>query len=69
MAITRQRPNAAIIAWRKRLDADLAAAQEAVTIVHFQMRNLQRQCQHPNEVVTSHMGEPCRHCYDCGNCP
>lgn len=66
---TRRTPNAAIIARREELDDELAAAREAVEIIGVKLQNLQRRCKHPNAVLTSHMGESCRHCYDCGRCP
>jgi uncharacterized protein (UPF0147 family) len=45
-----------------RLRGEVAAEQA-------RLRALQDICQHPNAFVASHMGERCRHCPDCGNCP
>lgn len=44
----------------------LQAEQEKLRV---NLRLLQRLCGHPNAVRTSHMGESCLHCPDCGNCP
>ena len=46
--------------------ACLVAEQEKLNVDY---RALQRLCGHPNAFKTSHMGESCTHCPDCGNCP
>lgn len=61
--------NSAIVVERETIQDEMARAHEAVEIASAKLRSLQRRCKHPNEVVTSHMGETCHHCYDCGNCP
>lgn len=54
---------------RKRLEGELRAAQGKVRLVQQEMRNLQLECEHPNAYRTSHQGDTCWHCPDCGNCP
>jgi hypothetical protein len=53
---------------RRLLDDQLAEAQAEVDKVLADMRALKRQCEHTNARRTSHMGESCHHCYDCGSC-
>jgi hypothetical protein len=61
--------NSAIVEERSAIEGELAQAHEALAVASAKLRSLQRRCKHPNERVTSHMGETCHHCYDCGNCP
>jgi hypothetical protein len=36
--------------------------------IQGEYRALTIECSHPDVVRTSHMGEACHHCYDCGGC-
>ena len=46
----------------------LARAKAEVEKVHADMRAVEQMCPHEGMSVTTHMGERCRHCYDCENC-
>jgi hypothetical protein len=62
--------NSAIVAQREAIERELGDALALVETARAKQRILQRyRCKHPNERITSHMGETCHHCYDCGNCP
>lgn len=53
---------------KRRLEDKLADAEAEVEKVHADMRALERKCRHEEAKLTSHMGESCRHCFDCGAC-
>lgn len=46
----------------------LAEARAAVEHAQVDLRSLSNKCPHYDAVRTSHMGESCTHCYDCGAC-
>jgi hypothetical protein len=46
----------------------LSDARAAVERAQVDLRNLSRKCPHFDAVRTSHMGESCTHCNDCGGC-
>lgn len=54
---------------REVLLGQLERLNDGKRIVQADLRNLKMRCKHPNEFKTSHMGDPCTHCPDCGNCP
>lgn len=56
-------------ATKAELDERRAYLQAELAKLTVDYGTLQRLCKHPNAVKTSHMGESCNHCYDCGNCP
>lgn len=68
MAKVRAR-QAKIAAEREQLEDELFEARAQVDAVVARLRALRLRCKHPDAVRTSHMGESCLHCYDCGNCP
>lgn len=53
---------------RRVIDGYIAAARTQVTQAHAQLTELQAICQHDDAGYTSHMGESCHHCNDCGKC-
>lgn len=53
---------------RDLLNGRLADAEAEVEHVQADLRALRRKCHHEEAKMTSHMGENCRHCYDCGAC-
>ena len=53
----------------KRLLGELRKAQAAVDRARNELRSLTLTCEHPNAYMTSHQGDRCHHCPDCGNCP
>lgn len=61
--------NSDIIAEREYLTDKVVDAQIALAAAQGELRHLQARCKHPNRVMTTHMGEMCNHCYDCGLCP
>lgn len=58
-----------IIAERERLADAVVDAEMTLIMAQTELHNLQAKCKHPNRTLTSHMGETCNHCYDCGYCP
>lgn len=54
---------------QKRLLGELRKAEAQVKTAQNALKALQLQCEHPNEYRTSHQGDTCYHCPDCGNCP
>jgi hypothetical protein len=53
---------------QKKLRDRLAEANAEVERVHLEMRLLKARCDHPDKFRTSHMGESCVDCPDCGAC-
>ena len=53
---------------RKRLDSEIAKLDTQKKMVQVQIAGLKSQCEHPKAIRTSHMGESCRDCPDCGGC-
>lgn len=53
---------------RKRLESELSKLETQQKIVMVQLEGLESQCEHPKSFKTSHMGESCRDCPDCGAC-
>jgi hypothetical protein len=54
---------------RAAIMVDLHEAEAIVEGHQARLRALKRLCLHPNAKDVTHMGEPCWHCPDCGNCP
>lgn len=53
---------------KRLLGGRLADAEAEVEHVQADLRALQRKCRHEEARYTSHMGETCHHCFDCGAC-
>lgn len=51
-----------------RLRDRLAEANAEVQRVRLEMQILKTRCSHPDKFRTSHMGESCVDCPDCGAC-
>lgn len=54
---------------KEALDREAQLLNIKLKNVQLHRQQLQNLCTHPNEYKTSHMGEDCNHCPDCGNCP
>jgi hypothetical protein len=52
----------------KVLEERRRALRNEETRIQAEYRVLISDCKHPKAVTTSHMGETCHHCYDCGGC-
>lgn len=61
--------NADIKARREELMRELRKLEGFVKRAQLELELLKEECKHPNQYKTSHMGESCLHCPDCGNCP
>lgn len=53
---------------RKRLESELKKLDTQKAVLNAQLNGLQIECEHPKAFKTSHMGESCRDCPDCGGC-
>lgn len=53
---------------RKLLDEKLRQAHAAVRVAQGQIQALEMECDHSSTFRTSHTGESCVHCRDCGKC-
>ena len=53
---------------RKRLESEIAKLDTQKKVLQVQLEGLESQCEHPRAFKTSHMGESCRDCPDCGGC-
>ena len=53
---------------RKELEQELRKAEGDVKVAQAKLDALEGQCEHPKAFKTSHMGESCRDCPDCGGC-
>lgn len=50
------------------LESALVVAMNEVEAVRGRLRALQVRCDHCDAVRTTHQGETCHHCPDCGAC-
>jgi hypothetical protein len=53
---------------REGLLRELRFARAREGRVQADLRALTEVCEHPNAFNTTHMGESCHHCPDCGGC-
>lgn len=53
---------------RKRLESEISKLETQKKMLDVQLDSLESQCEHPKAYRTSHMGESCRDCPDCGGC-
>lgn len=59
---------AGIVEAKAKLRDRLAEANAEVERVRLEMQILKTRCLHPDKFRTSHMGESCVDCPDCGAC-
>lgn len=60
---------AAVLSERQRLLDEVEELNLQLEENGIKLRMLRRRCPHVDRVHTTHMGDPCYHCYDCGLCP
>lgn len=59
---------AEIVAKRATITDWIAAVTGELEHARLELKTLQARCQHPDKFRTSHMGESCVDCPDCGAC-